>query len=210
MAGIRTMGNLSHELESFIEGIETGALPVEQSALDVMQASLDELHRMRDAVNQGQTVAPAHELIQRIRNLAGFAAPEDPVESVQPARVSPKPAASAPRSAPVIAHASAPPLVVELVSIPDVAAAALIISPVGMPPGNPNGDVVVGCPVTGLDSVRVPTGPGRNCDVMNVVVLSRQRPADFDTVSGGMDIGAPDRNAIAITGRVDGAADLVL
>jgi len=123
MAGIRTMGNLSHELESFIEGIETGALPVEQSALDVMQASLDELHRMRDAVNQGQTVAPAHELIERIRNLAGFAAPEDPVESVQPARVSPKPAASAPRSAPVIAHASAPPLVVELVSIPDVAAA---------------------------------------------------------------------------------------
>jgi chemosensory pili system protein ChpA (sensor histidine kinase/response regulator) len=69
MAGIRAMGDLSHEVESFLEVVESGQLTVDAGALDVLQASLDELHRMRELANAGQRIAPARELIQRIHRV---------------------------------------------------------------------------------------------------------------------------------------------
>jgi chemosensory pili system protein ChpA (sensor histidine kinase/response regulator) len=76
MAGIRAMGDLAHEVESFLEVVESGQLTVDAGALDVLQASLDELHRMREMANAGQRIAPARELIQRIRSVgAPVAAP---------------------------------------------------------------------------------------------------------------------------------------
>ncbi|HYM35906.1 MAG TPA: response regulator, partial [Steroidobacteraceae bacterium] len=112
MAGIRTMGDLSHELETFIQGVESSATPADQHAMDVLQASLDELHRMRDTVSKGQRVTPAKDLITRIRLLAGNAAP---VEAAAAAHHAPHTATPTPT----------PPSkpVVQLVSIPDVAAA---------------------------------------------------------------------------------------
>jgi chemosensory pili system protein ChpA (sensor histidine kinase/response regulator) len=80
MAGIRAMGDLSHELESFLAALEHRAPNDDDAALDVMQASLDELHRMREMANSGLRIPPAGALIARIRGLAAMAV-EAPVEA---------------------------------------------------------------------------------------------------------------------------------
>ena len=76
MAGIRAMGDLSHELESFMETIEAGRVAPAPAVFEVLQASLDELHRMRDTIAQGRRVAPARELIVRIQVLSGVLPPD--------------------------------------------------------------------------------------------------------------------------------------
>ncbi|MBC7984984.1 MAG: Hpt domain-containing protein, partial [Candidatus Obscuribacterales bacterium] len=73
MAGIRAMGDLTHELETFVEDVESGKIAAGQAVIDVLQASLDELHRMRDAVNSGKRVPQARSLISRLHSLAGRA-----------------------------------------------------------------------------------------------------------------------------------------
>ena len=70
MAGIRAMGDLSHELESFLEQVESDASRGDAATLDLLQASLDELHRMRELANGGQRIAPATALIARIRAIS--------------------------------------------------------------------------------------------------------------------------------------------
>ncbi len=79
MAGIRAMGDLSHELETFMQLVENGQVPAEQPVFDALQASLDELHQMRDAVSNGSRCRSARGLINRIRALAG-----QPVEELPP------------------------------------------------------------------------------------------------------------------------------
>ena len=59
MAGITAMGDLSHELESLVNFIDSGGPTPSPHAFDVMQASVDELSRMRDSVAAGRGVAPA-------------------------------------------------------------------------------------------------------------------------------------------------------
>jgi chemosensory pili system protein ChpA (sensor histidine kinase/response regulator) len=79
MAGVSAMGDLSHEMETLVTHIETGAVPADEHAYAVMQASLDELAHMRDLVSAGTLPAPAAALLGRIRDLdagvngAGFA-----------------------------------------------------------------------------------------------------------------------------------------
>ena len=70
MAGIRAMGDLSHEVESFLAVIEAGTSQADGAALEVLQASLDELHRMREMANSGQRIPAARDLIQQLRSLA--------------------------------------------------------------------------------------------------------------------------------------------
>jgi chemosensory pili system protein ChpA (sensor histidine kinase/response regulator) len=70
MAGIRAMGDLSHEMESFLAALEGGSVASDQDAIAVLQASLDELHRMRDTVGAGQRIASATALIGRVRSVA--------------------------------------------------------------------------------------------------------------------------------------------
>jgi chemosensory pili system protein ChpA (sensor histidine kinase/response regulator) len=93
MAGIRAMGDLSHEFETFVEGVESHRIPVNDEVIGVLQAGLDELHRMRDVVSQGNRVKQARDLIRRIHVLAGIvpAAPA-PVSTPAP----PPPAVKAP------------------------------------------------------------------------------------------------------------------
>jgi chemosensory pili system protein ChpA (sensor histidine kinase/response regulator) len=93
MAGIRAMGDLSHELETLMGLVEAGQVPATQDVFDALQASLDGLHRMRDVVAQGQRCAPAHELLNRIRVLAG----QQPLAA--PAPIAPPPAAAPPAPA---------------------------------------------------------------------------------------------------------------
>ncbi|HKU17361.1 MAG TPA: response regulator, partial [Steroidobacteraceae bacterium] len=109
MAGIRAMGNLSHELETLMQGVEAGSVPAAPEVFDALQSSLDELHRMRDEVNHGQRCTPAHELINRIRALGGHAplavpaaAPAAPVAEPVSAGSSPPP------QAPVLEDVGAP------------------------------------------------------------------------------------------------------
>ncbi len=73
MAGIRAMGDLSHEVESFLAVIESsGTSRVDGAALEVLQSSLDELHRMREMANSGQRIPAARDLIQQLRSLAAI------------------------------------------------------------------------------------------------------------------------------------------
>jgi chemosensory pili system protein ChpA (sensor histidine kinase/response regulator) len=85
MAGIRAMGNLSHELETLMQGVEAGTVPAAPEVFDAFQSSLDELHRMRDVVNRGDRCPPAHELINRIRALCGHAPIAAPAAAPAPA-----------------------------------------------------------------------------------------------------------------------------
>jgi len=85
MAGIRAMGDLSHEMESFLAAVEGGDVAADADTIAVLQASLDELHRMRDAVNAGQRMVPANELIARVRAVeAASAAPQAAPVAVEP------------------------------------------------------------------------------------------------------------------------------
>jgi chemosensory pili system protein ChpA (sensor histidine kinase/response regulator) len=89
MAGIRAMGNLSHELETLMQGVEAGTVPAAPEVFDAFQSSLDELHRQRDAVNRGDRCPPAHELINRIRALGGHAPIAAPVAPAAPQAAAP-------------------------------------------------------------------------------------------------------------------------
>ena len=69
MAGISAMGDLSHELETLVLQIDSGAVAGDDHAHAVMQASLDELARMRDLVSAGTLPGAARALIAQIRDL---------------------------------------------------------------------------------------------------------------------------------------------
>jgi chemosensory pili system protein ChpA (sensor histidine kinase/response regulator) len=86
MAGIRAMGDLSHELESFMIAIEGGQLPASEEAFAALQASLDELHRMRESVQHHRALPRAQGLIERIRALMrpAVAAAVQPTEQAGP------------------------------------------------------------------------------------------------------------------------------
>jgi chemosensory pili system protein ChpA (sensor histidine kinase/response regulator) len=118
MAGIRAMGDLSHEVESFLALLESGAVAANESAVGVLQASLDELHRMREAANAGQKIVAARDLIERVRAVA--AASTTPGEA--PAAVVEAPA----RETEIVARGPAealPPAVVHEIDMADVFAA---------------------------------------------------------------------------------------
>ncbi|MBL8266105.1 Hpt domain-containing protein [Steroidobacter sp.] len=112
MAGIRAMGDLSHELETLMGLVETGQVPAEQKVFDALQASLDELHRMRDQVANGERCKPARELMNRIRALCGHEVEAPPaaaptVASLATAAISPA-APIAPEVLPPVAVFDAP------------------------------------------------------------------------------------------------------
>jgi chemosensory pili system protein ChpA (sensor histidine kinase/response regulator) len=111
MAGIRPMGDLSHELETLVMLIDNGSLPGSDRAYAILQASLDELARMRDTVAFGTMPAAAALLLGQIRGLtAGEAVPDEPEPRPAPAPVAgpaPVPAA-APAAVPAPPAASTP------------------------------------------------------------------------------------------------------
>jgi len=110
MAGIRAMGDLSHEMESLLAEVEGGSVASEPDAIAVLQASLDELHRMREAAAAGQRIAPAHELIARARAVA---ASRPLTEALAPsaawtAPVTAQPAPAIPETPELTVHQAAP------------------------------------------------------------------------------------------------------
>lgn len=82
MAGIASMGNLSHEVETLLGAVDDGRIEASPAVHDVLQQAIDELHRMRDRVIAGKAVPANGPLEQRLRNATeGFEfAAEQPVE----------------------------------------------------------------------------------------------------------------------------------
>ncbi|MEZ5459130.1 MAG: Hpt domain-containing protein [Steroidobacteraceae bacterium] len=70
MAGIASMGDLAHELETLIGQLELGTVAAVDDAREATQASLDELARMRDQVAQGRGPRAATRLIERLQALS--------------------------------------------------------------------------------------------------------------------------------------------
>jgi len=78
MAGIASMGNLSHEVETLLGAVEDGRVEATESVNDVLQRAIDELHRMRDQVIAGKPVPSNTELEQRLQTAtSGFAFAEE-------------------------------------------------------------------------------------------------------------------------------------
>jgi chemosensory pili system protein ChpA (sensor histidine kinase/response regulator) len=69
MAGIASMGDLAHELETLIGQLELGLVASVDAARHATQASVDELARMRDQVAQGRSPRAASDLIGRLQAL---------------------------------------------------------------------------------------------------------------------------------------------
>ncbi|HWX81459.1 MAG TPA: Hpt domain-containing protein [Steroidobacteraceae bacterium] len=109
MAGIRAMGDLSHELETVVIQIDSGTVAGDDRAHAVMQASLDELARMRDAVSNGVLPGEARELSAQLRALVRQPGAADS----PPAALAPAPASAAPAAAAAAAAASTAPRVVQ-------------------------------------------------------------------------------------------------
>ena len=116
MAGIRAMGDLSHEVESFLAAIESGASTADAAAFDVLQSSLDELHRMREMANSGQRLPSARELILQIRALAALPAAAASLERAT------APAPSVPPAESIEAEVVTPAAIEQVAAEPGVAA----------------------------------------------------------------------------------------
>ena len=82
MAGISSMGDLAHELETLIGQIELGLVPHGDGARHAAQSSLDELARMRDIVVQGRNPPPARDQLAALHAIANpESAPAQPEAS---------------------------------------------------------------------------------------------------------------------------------
>ncbi|MFC4311009.1 Hpt domain-containing protein [Steroidobacter flavus] len=128
MAGIRAMGDLSHELETLMGLVETGQVPAEQKVFDALQASLDELHRMRDVVAGGDRCKPARELMRRIRALCNGEAEEAP--AVQAAA----PSAAASAQSPAVPAPMSPAAMVAAAVSPAAPIAPEVVPPAALTP----------------------------------------------------------------------------
>jgi chemosensory pili system protein ChpA (sensor histidine kinase/response regulator) len=124
MAGIIAMGDLSHELESLVIRLGDDAIGLDDRLIEVVQASLDELARMRDFVGAGRPVAPARDLVTRIRMVARGGVP---VAAPAPA---PAPVAAAPpAAAPPVDAAQEIEVEPEAEEGPEPATAAAVVAP---------------------------------------------------------------------------------
>jgi len=114
MAGVAAMGDLSHELESLIIGIELGNVPPSREARDALQRSLDALASMRDLLAQGAPIGHARALLAQVRALSGAAPVEAHVEPPVEPSVEPE------TPAPTVSVAAQAPDAQEAPDAPDV------------------------------------------------------------------------------------------
>jgi chemosensory pili system protein ChpA (sensor histidine kinase/response regulator) len=85
MAGISSMGNLSHEIETLLISVDDGRVKATPTVEDLLQRAIDELHRMRDLVIAGKPVRSVAELEQRIQQAnAGFEVADDTDVELEP------------------------------------------------------------------------------------------------------------------------------
>ena len=66
MAGVKALGDFSHDLESLLIRIIQGGMGLDDAAYTLLLTSFDELHRMHDEVPTGVVEPPSTELMQRL------------------------------------------------------------------------------------------------------------------------------------------------
>ena len=97
MAGLGQMGDLSHDLEALLIGINSGRLTMSAANSGLLRAVVDELHGMRDQVSAGLPPRRPAALFERLGvALGGGVVPmaEPPVVSEVPVETPPEPAES--------------------------------------------------------------------------------------------------------------------
>ncbi len=109
MAGVTAMGDVAHELESFVLQMEIGAIPSDARAQATAQAAIDELARMRELLASGRPVLPATELIARIQGREGPSAFEETMPAIEPSFAPPPAQAESAPYVPAESYAPAEP-----------------------------------------------------------------------------------------------------
>ncbi len=117
MAGITAMGNLSHELETLLIGIDDGRTPPSTQLDSLLQQSVDELHRMRDSVIAGKRVTAAAALEQQIHAVNAGGAPAE--EALEPSPAPPEEHAAE--------ADTADPVSVEFTAVPEETVSMVIV-----------------------------------------------------------------------------------
>jgi len=170
MAGITAMGDLSHELETLVLQIDTGAVAGNDHAHAVMQASLDELSRMRDLVSGGKLPGNARDLIAQIRGLAAEPA------TAPPAAVTSASAVPAPVATPAAKTAGAPTPAPAPAPAPRAAVAPPAARAPSPEPAAANEDV------SALEISSAPILPGREAAPVERVEMARVDADLLDTM----------------------------
>jgi len=175
MAGVTAMGDLSHELETLVLQIDSGAVAGDDHAHAVMQSSLDELSRMRDLVSAGTLPGAARDLMAQIRGLAGQ---DTPQPAAAPARAPATAAAVTPAApAPPSARASPAPAAPAIAARAPAAAPVRAAAPERTPePAAANEDV------SSLELSSAPILPGREAAPVERVEMARVDADLLDTM----------------------------
>jgi chemosensory pili system protein ChpA (sensor histidine kinase/response regulator) len=168
MAGVMAMGDLSHELETLVLQIDSGAVAGDDQAHAAMQASLDELSRMRDQVAAGTLPSAARELIAQIRGLA-----QQPA-TAQSSAAAP---AAAPAMAPIAATAAA-------AATPARAAVPVRepIAPVRAVSAETSAETAAPDEASSLELSSAPVLPGREAPAVERVEMARVDADLLDTM----------------------------
>jgi chemosensory pili system protein ChpA (sensor histidine kinase/response regulator) len=186
MAGIMAMGDLSHELETLVLQIDSGAVAGNDHAHAVMQASLDELSRMRDLVSAGTLPGNARDLIARIRGVAHEPGTQPAVSALDHAAAGPAAAAAMAAAAPVGGApepaASAPPPR-PAASAPTPAAPTRAAAPVSVAaPARPPQPAAANADTAAMELSSPPVLPGREAAPVERVEMARVDADLLDTM----------------------------
>jgi chemosensory pili system protein ChpA (sensor histidine kinase/response regulator) len=183
MAGITAMGDLSHELETLVLQIDTGAVAGNDHAHAVMQTSLDELSRMRDLVSAGRLPDTARDLVAQIRGLANQ--PEPIQAAALPASAAPAPVTSALAApTPTPTRTPTPALTPAPVTAPAPAARVAAALPVASAPAPERSaeSAAVNEDVSVLEMSSAPILPGREAAPVERVEMARVDADLLDTM----------------------------
>ncbi len=91
MAGLVSMGDLSHEMESLLEGLAAGRIQADAELPLLLQRSVDTLHSMRDSLDAGHQLRADHALLDALAAAAAGRASEVPEAAPAEAPVSAEP-----------------------------------------------------------------------------------------------------------------------
>jgi chemosensory pili system protein ChpA (sensor histidine kinase/response regulator) len=172
MAGVTAMGDLSHELETLVLQIDSGAVAGDDHAHAVMQTSMDELSRMRDLVSTGTLPGEARDLIAQIRGLANQ--PAVTQAAAVPASAAVAPAATAPTAPAASPTVAAQPAAARAPAAPPARAAALESS---LEPAVLSEDAS-----SSLEFSSAPVLPGREAPLVERVEMARVDADLLDTM----------------------------
>ena len=82
MVGLMTMGNLSHVLESMVQGVTDGLLPASERMFDLLQMSHDTMAIMLERAREGKPLPRVEGLIDQVDGVLGNAVSEKDIEQL--------------------------------------------------------------------------------------------------------------------------------